>query len=638
MSSTATRLFAARNTGFDRWNPVALGAPDLTLQGYKNWLAGIVSGAAPVPASVQFAYDMVRASATLKDNGFTTAEVAGATINGVDATVTFDTTVNKSMLLLANKINGGGNTPNDLITKAVSAIRFLQDAFGYFTHTSDTPGTVSPSVDGTACAFTAVGVDATDAAALADAINAQVTASQKVVAYSDGTSRTYVVADGSNRATVTVSSVGAGKTYGCRIKGIAITPSAGFVTVSGSNDGDAGSITVGGTRVTFTEGASDTLTAVAIAAAINASSTITSKGIYATNAAGVVYIFVRADLAGVAVSATGTGVTVNTATISGASNTDAVDSACLAWAINTNPLVNGIVRAVNASSTTVVVIAKKSAPLKGSGTGVKTAGPLMILSSAAGTITANIAGFDTSVTYATSDAATATALTAAINANTDVTDLGYYALNVASGVVLIQSRKDGDQMFAVGARGTNVTVGGSTTPQTTITIATGSGTIDAYVNGVKVASITATGVDATDAAALAAAINADFYARQFGVATSSAGVVTFTSSLAIGLEAVGAATVSGAYLTNAGLYGGVAGNALTLTTSGNCVRSGATFANGSSGVVVTSTLPGVAGNWILFAAGVADAAHLTASGARLGTSPAGLVNAGAESVATFTFP
>ncbi len=293
-------------------------------------------------------------------------------------------------------------------------------------------------------------------------------------------------------------------------------------------------------------------------------------------------------------------------------------------------------RAINVTSTTVLVVARKPLSFAASGTGVTLAGPIAVIASGTGAITATLAGIATSVTWTSSDAATATALVAAINANTAVNGQ-WVAFNPASGVVLVQSRAWVDQMPAVGATGSGITVGGVTTPLTTLTISTGSGVLSAYLNGVLAASVTATGTDATDAAALALALNRSSYATQFGRATSAAGVVTFVPDTAISLSTFGGPAASAAFLTASGTYGGVAGNALTLTSSGNCTRSGATLTTGVSGVLVTATSPGVSGNWMTFAAGGAASSHVTASGTRLGGSPAGAVAVGAETTAPFAF-
>jgi hypothetical protein len=439
----ATEFFTFRQKNYQDANPVAVGDPDLTIANYKNFLTGMLAGDRGGPSAKPYiiaSYDEDQATATLTDNGLTGGDVAGAAINGVDATVTYASSVNNTLTLIKNKINNGGNTPNDLITKAVSAVRTMVSASAYFTLNAAS-GSLSPEVDGTAVTFTATEDNAADSETLAAAINASA-AGVKVFAYSDGVDKTYVVAAGTNRATLTLSS-SAGQ-VGCRINGVTVM-----------------------------------------------------------------------------------------------------------------------------------------------------------------------------VDFDTDDATTATALAAAINANTYLQSI-VRAVNSSSGVVTVIAIAAGDQMPAIGARGTNVTVGGTTTPSTTITIATGSGTITAYVNGVAVASVTATGTDATDATALAAAINRSLFARQYVTATSSAGVVTVTSVSGIALEALGTGnTASASYLTGAGTYGGVAGNALTLTSATGVTRSAATLSGGESKLTVTATEAGVSGNWITFAAAGAGAAHVTASSTRL---------------------
>lgn len=451
----ATGLFSLFGTSYEDASPVAPGDTPLTLNLIKNWISGLSAGAAPNGPtnrpSIVVSYDQARATGTLADNGLVAADVAGALINGVAATATYATSVNNTLALIKNKINAGGDTPNDLITKSVFATRYFTDASAYFTLNAAT-GSLSPKVDGTNCTFTATADNAADAAALAAAINAQATAGVKVFAYSDGVDKCYVVAQATPRATITIAS-GEG-TVGCRIGGVLV-----------------------------------------------------------------------------------------------------------------------------------------------------------------------------SVAWATSDAATATALTAAINAAPRVNGL-VRAVNSASGVVTVISRTAGDSMPAIGGRGTGLTVGGTTVPQTTLTISSASGTLSAYVDGVLVASITAAGTDTDNAAALAKAINTSSYASRLVTASASAGVVTVTSNDGISLEAVGAgATASDGFLANAGLYGGVAGNAITLASATGVTRSATTLGGGTagtSGVKISATQAGVSGNWITLAATGAAASHVTASGARL-TNGAGSV-------------
>lgn len=436
----ATKLFGIRVLNSNKQNPFVTGAQQPTVQGIINFFRGLTSQKAQRTV-IQTSKDQVAASATLISNGLTGGDVAGAAINGVNATATYATSANDTLTLIKNKINNGGDTQNALISKAVSATRYFTDATGYFTLSGAT-GTLSPAVDGTSISFDASGTDAEDASVLAAAINANATAGLKVFAYSDGVNKCYVKASGNNRATITLSS--ASGSVGCRINGI-----------------------------------------------------------------------------------------------------------------------------------------------------------------------------ETVVTWATSDAATATALTAAINANTALASVAR-AVNSSSGVVTVISNISGDQMPAIGAFGTGLTVGGVASPKTTITVSSASGTLLALVNGLQAASVTAVGVNATDAAALAAAINASPVARGLVTATVSSNVVTVTSVSATTLQAIGSGVAaSSSVLVDAGTYGGVAGNALTLTSDTGVTRSGATLSGGVSGLLVAASEAGVSGNWITFAAAGAGAAHVTASGARL---------------------
>ncbi len=459
----ATRLFTFQHTNFEAANPVVPTSASLTLQAYIDYLNAIRSGSTP-QTSVFALYDQVRATATLASNGWTTAEVAGAAISGVDSTVTFATSVNNSLALLKNKINAGGNTPNDLVTKAVSAKRYFTDATGTFTLVSVAAGSAS-----VLCGTGSTQVD--------------------------------------------------------------------FVAVDADN----------------------TASAKALAAAINANATVGPQ-VRATSALGVVTVTAQAT---------------NRATLT--------------------------------------------------------------ISSGSGYVGCRINGISTQVLWATNDTTAATALALAINANTALNLL--VRATSSAGVVTVIALSAGDKMPAIGARGTGLTVGGVTTPLTTFTISTGSGTLSAYIDGNLVASITATGTDATDAAALALAINRNFYAKRLVIATSAAGVVTVASREGITLSAFGTGiTASAAYLTGAGTYGGVAGNAVAITnnsTSG-ITASDTTLTGGVSGVLVTATAPGVTGNAVTFAAAGAASTHVTASGTRLGASPSGIVVAGAETTRSFS--
>ncbi len=305
---------------------------------------------------------------------------------------------------------------------------------------------------------------------------------------------------------------------------------------------------------------------------------------------------------------------------------DTIDAAALALAINAQATAGVKVRATSALGVVTV-------------TAQATNRATLTISSGAGTVGCRINGFLVTVPWTTTDTNSATLLTAAINADTRI-NTTVRAVNSSAGVVTVLALSAGDKMPAVGATGSGITVGGVATPLTTLTIATGSGTLSAYIDGNLVASVTATGTDATDAVALAKAINANFYARRTVIATSALGVVTLSSRAGITLGAVGTGvTASAAYLTASGTYGGIAGNALTLTSAdaAYCIRSGATLTGGVTGVLVTATAPGVSGNAITFAAGGAASGHVTASGTRLGASAGGFVVAGAETTRSFSF-
>ena len=163
----------------------------------------------------------------------------------------------------------------------------------------------------------------------------------------------------------------------------------------------------------------------------------------------------------------------------------------------------------------------------------------------AGTLTAIINGISIAVTATGVDAADAALVAAAINASTNALVTGLVTETSALGVVTVTAvaGKMGNAITTT-ATGTNFTAGqarltGGTdgTAQVsavkasgTFTFATGSGACVAIINGQSI-SVTATGTDATDAAAMAAAILASEAVGVRGVvtATSALGVVTVTA-------------------------------------------------------------------------------------------------------------
>jgi hypothetical protein len=109
----------------------------------------------------------------------------------------------------------------------------------------------------------------------------------------------------------------------------------------------------------------------------------------------------------------------------------------------------------------------------------------------------------------------------------------------------------------------------------TFTVATGSGTLTAIINGVSIA-ITAVGTDATDAAAMATAINASTNAlvQHFVTASSALGVVTVTAvESAVGLSGnaiTTTATGTGFSAGQARLTGGTDGTAQVAAATATC--------------------------------------------------------------------
>ncbi len=181
-------------------------------------------------------------------------------------------------------------------------------------------------------------------------------------------------------------------------------------------------------------------------------------------------------------------------------------------------------------------------PVRASGT--------LTLSTSSGAIVAVINGVSITSTLSSGDTLNAAALAAAINASTNALVAGRVtATSAASGldaIVTITAVNAGADAngFTTTASGTGCTadqarlLGGTDgTAQVaavkasgTFTFATGSGSCVALINGQTV-TITASGVDATDAAAMATAILASEKVGIRGVvtATSDAAVVTVTA-------------------------------------------------------------------------------------------------------------
>ena len=172
------------------------------------------------------------------------------------------------------------------------------------------------------------------------------------------------------------------------------------------------------------------------------------------------------------------------------------------------------------------------------------------ISGGSGVLTATINGVAcATASQSGTDTACATALAAAINASTDALVSGMVTATSALGVVTVSAAVPGKLGNAITttASGTGntadqarLTLGTDGTAQAsavkasgTFTVSTGSGTLTAIINGQSIA-ITATGVDADDAAAMATAILASEAVGVRGVvtATSALGVVTVTALIA----------------------------------------------------------------------------------------------------------
>lgn len=208
------------------------------------------------------------------------------------------------------------------------------------------------------------------------------------------------------------------------------------------------------------------------------------------------------------------------------------------------------------------------------------------IASGNGTVSITINGVAFSRSWATSDTATAAAFVTQILASTNALVLGLVTASSALGVVTITATGS-----AVGVPGNFITTAAAGTGMTadqarlaggtdgtaqvtaakatgTFTFATASGSCVAIINGQTV-TVTATGTDATDAAAMATAILASEKVGIRGVvtATSALGVVTVTA-----LQAGAGDTAK-------------TGNGVTTTATGTNFTAGqAVLAGGLNGV------------------------------------------------------
>jgi phage tail sheath gpL-like len=102
--------------------PVVAGQAKLTLRNLSNLFLGMIGVGQP-KGTIRLGYDAVQASGTV-----TLSSASGdvtATINGVVSTVTWASSDTNTASLLAAKINAGGDTPNALVTKHVTATSAL---------------------------------------------------------------------------------------------------------------------------------------------------------------------------------------------------------------------------------------------------------------------------------------------------------------------------------------------------------------------------------------------------------------------------------------------------------------------------------------------------------------------------------
>lgn len=347
-----TQFSAIKINNWQAQAPGPLGGTGGRLQRMRqfiNFLQGLLGGNIHQPVVLNIEYDQVAATnSVVFDAAGSGAQ--DAVINGVSSSVTYATSVNNTALLTLAKINSATNAL--VYQHAIATGRTMVSATGTYTVASGT-GTLTATVDGTAVAVTWATSDANSAKLLAAAINLNGTTGPKVYATSAAGVVTLTAA-GTGRATITISS------------------GSGVI-----------SAVVNGIKTSTTWVTSDTVTATALALAINANPAV-NQIVRATSASGVVSV--------IALTA----------------GDFYVPFGCVgAGGMTANPATTG-------PQSTVT------------------------LTGSAGTVTATVNGERFTVTYATSVTVTAAALVAAINASTNANRL-VVASNIA-GAITITSR------------------------------------------------------------------------------------------------------------------------------------------------------------------------------------------------------
>lgn len=292
--------------------------------------------------------------------------------------------------------------------------------------------------------FSVAGTDAQDATALAAAINADpstnlqvvATVASNVVTVLQRTKSTTALAMTSNDASIALTGLSSGALaasatvlLSAKVRGtlgnavrVATTGIVALGSVAYSSSSGAQTVVINGVTVYNATGASDAANAIAAAAAINASTDpLVQPFVRALVRTSTVYIYSKkTGLTGntITLSATGTGATASGARLTGGT----------------------IASSAGAQATGTLTIASGSGSVGGS-----------------------INGVSITVTWGTSDAASATALAAAINASTNALIQGVVYATVASGVVTVNAVKggvDGNAITLV-ASGTGVTASGA---------------------------------------------------------------------------------------------------------------------------------------------------------------------------------
>lgn len=267
-------------------------------------------------------------------------------------------------------------------------------------------------------------------------------------------------------------------------------PASAYFTISSATG--ALSPQVGGTACPFTATGDNTADAILLAAAIASNGTAGKKVVAIANyggTAGKVQLFAR-DGATATFTLTGSAGTYY-ATIAGVTASAAYDTSttvtAAALAADINAKVGSLVHATSSAGVVTVVSKGNSALIRVTGTGITALGGAITISSGAGDLTVFIKGIATTVTWATSDTATAAALVTALNAKAAQLDITQ--ATSSAGVISVWRSSIADNDIVISGSG-----GGGATCTASGTTLAGAGAAYGGILGNAIALASASGV------------------------------------------------------------------------------------------------------------------------------------------------